>query len=120
MNPILVSAVGEIAGQLLRHFMSSRGTGAGGAAGSATDPVPRSWTEAHAAFVKYAGERARVDAEQSEVIVKIAEKVDALAIEQQRFQQRVEAFMARSRRAQNITLVGALCGIAALFLVVFK
>jgi len=119
MNPILVSAVGEVAARLVGHFLANRGTGAAGAGlGKAASP-PTNLTEAHAQFQRYAEERARIDAEQSEVIVKIAEKVDALALEQQRFQQRMETFMTNTRRAQTITLLGALCGVGALFVAIF-
>jgi hypothetical protein len=119
MHPILFSALTDVAVDLYRRFMASP-TSSEAAAPQEESEGPQTWQEAHAQVVAFAEEKNKIDEEQSALLVQIAEKIDAVAEEQKKLLERFESHIVSARRVQIVSLLGGLCGVAALAFVILK
>jgi hypothetical protein len=119
MHPILFSALADVAVDLYRRIMNSPPSNDAAAIEEESEG-PRTWQEAHAQVVAFAEEKNKIDEEQSALIVKIAEKIDAVAEEQKKLSERFEIHIVSARRVQIVSLLGGLCGVAALVVVILK
>ncbi len=122
MHPIIIETLTSVAVDLFQRLMDSPPSQQVSACDEepGTDGSPQNWQEAYAHVVAYAEEKDKLDKQQSELIVQIAEKVDGVAVAQEQILKRMDDETRTNQWSRTIAVVGGLCGIASLVVVLIR